>query len=240
MTTTSKPRPVFIAALPREVASLVSRRGWRADTKLLGRGIHVFEHQDAVVACAGMGGNRAALAVGAALALGSASELISVGWAGACGGRFGVGDVLRAHIVIDAKTGERFFTSEEKSENEIQVVVTVALPAGVTEKARLSLSYYASAVEMEAASVARLARAKDLPFYAIKAISDAADFELPCLDKFTTADGQFRETAFGLHVALRPGLWGPVLTLAKGSKLAAGLLCVAIEEHIARHVASRI
>ena len=56
---TAKPRPVFIAALPREIASLVSRHGWRADPKLLSRGIHLFEHEHAIVACAGMGTHRA-------------------------------------------------------------------------------------------------------------------------------------------------------------------------------------
>ena len=87
---------------------------------------------------------------------------------------------------------------------------------------------------MEAAAVARIARAQDLPFSAIKAISDAHDFELPDLDKFSTPDGQFREAAFGMHLALHPGLWKSVAALAKGSKLAAHNLRQAVEAQIER------
>jgi adenosylhomocysteine nucleosidase len=105
-------------------------------------------------------------------------------------------------------------------------------PASVEEKQRLSLSYYASAVDMEAAAVGRIARARELPFRTIKAISDAHDFELPGMEGFTTPDGQFREAAFGLHLVIHPSLWKPVATLAKGSKLAAGNLQAAIGEHI--------
>jgi len=229
----AKSRPVFIAALPREIASLVAQRGWRADQKHLARKIHLFEHQNAVIACAGMGAHRASLAVEAALTLGPASELISVGWAGSCTGGYHVGEIIRANIVVDVKTGERFLTEEKgQSRRGQETIVTVATPASTKEKQRLGLSYYAAAVDMEAAAVARIARAHELPFYAIKAISDDADFELPGMERFMTPDGQFREAAFGLHVAFRPNLWKSVLTLAKSSKLAAQHLCAAIEAHI--------
>ncbi|WP_263357752.1 phosphorylase family protein [Acidicapsa ligni] len=232
MNTAPRPRPVFIAALPREIASLVSHRGWRAYQKLLSRNIHLFEHDDAILACAGMGADRAALAVEAALKLGPASELISIGWAGACNERLHVGDIVHADIVVDTRTGERFFTGEGTQPQTIQTVVTVASPASAQEKQRLGAAYSASAVDMEAAAVARLARARELPFYAIKAISDDVTFELPDLAQFATQDGQFREAAFGLHVALRPTLWASVLAMAKGSKLAAGHLCAEVETHM--------
>ena len=230
------PRPVFIAALPREIASLVSQRGWR--THPPHRNIHVFEHKDAIVAYAGMGANRARLAVDAALMLGPASELISVGFAGACSPDSSVGDVLHPTITIDTKTGERFFSAElerKVAQNELvnyEILVTVPAPASVKEKEYLSVSYYAQAVDMEAAAVARIARAQDLPFTAIKAISDAHDFELPDLDRFSSPDGQFREAAFGFHLAMHPGLWKSVATLANGSKLAAHNLRQAVEAQI--------
>jgi adenosylhomocysteine nucleosidase len=236
MTTVPKPRPVFIAALPREIASLVSHRGWRADRKSLSRNIHLFEHQDAIVACAGMGINRASLAIEAALALGPASELISVGWAGSCNDRVQVGDTLRPNIVIDAKTGERFFIALPQPQNEEpRILVTAPAPAGVKEKERLNESYHAQAVDMEAAAVARIARSRELPFCAIKAISDASDFELPDLARYSTPDGQFREAAFAFHIAFRPSVWKDVALLAKGSKLAATRLCTEIEAHILQH-----
>jgi adenosylhomocysteine nucleosidase len=233
MTTTLKPRPIFIAALQREIASLV--HGWQRDETAAARHVHVYWNDDAIVACAGMGAHRASLAVEAALKIGPATELISVGWAGACNDRFEIGDVVFPKIVIDAKTGERFFIAESATAEPPDILVTVASPAGAVEKQRLGISYYACAVDMEAAAVGRIARARELPFYAIKAISDAADFELPGMERFSTANGQFREAAFGLHVAIRPKLWSPVMTMAKSSKLAAECLRTEIQAHIQNH-----
>jgi adenosylhomocysteine nucleosidase len=233
MTVTSQPRPVFIAALDREIAAMVN--GWRADETLPGKGIHLYWNEHAVVACAGMGAARATLAVDAALSLGPASELISVGWAGACLHRLQIGDVLFPDVVVDVRTGERFFPANERAQHDgLEVLATVPSPAGPAEKSRLAVSYYASAVDMEAAAVARLARARDIPFRAIKAISDTVDFELPSMDRFTTPEGQLREAAFGLHVALHPRLWNPVLTMAKSSKLAAARLRTHMEAHLAQ------
>lgn len=235
MTNPPKPRPIFIAALRREIASLVEGKGWQTDSVARGRDIHVYLHDDAVVACAGMGGNRASLAVEAAMAAGPAAELVSVGWAGACSHRVHVGDVMHPTIVVDTKTGERFFIAEPTSTDAPEILVTVPTPAGAVEKQRLGIHYYASAVDMEAASVARIARAHDLPFSAIKAVSDDANFELPDIQRFSTNHGHFREAAFGFHVALRPSLWPSVLTMAKSSKLAAQRLHFEIEAHIQKH-----
>jgi uridine phosphorylase len=164
MTNAAKARPVFIAALQREIASLTKSQGWRENKGAYGRHIHVYLHDDALIACAGMGVHRASLAVEAALSVGPASELISVGWAGACDDRLHVGDVIHPSIVIDAKTGERFFIAEPTTTETPEILVTVATPAGAIEKHRLGISYYASAVDMEAAAVARIARARELPF----------------------------------------------------------------------------
>jgi adenosylhomocysteine nucleosidase len=235
MTTTVRARPVFIAALQREIALLTKGEGWHTDNTHRAKNIHVYSHQDAIIACAGMGAHRASLAVEAALAAGPVSELISIGWAGACDDRLHVGDIIHPSIVIDAKTGERFFIAEPTTTEAPEILVTVATPAGAIEKQRLGISYYASAVDMEAAAVARIARARELPFHAIKAISDEADFELPDMQKFSTSQGQFREAAFGFHIALRPSLWLPVVTMAKSSKLAAERLGAEIESHIQQH-----
>jgi adenosylhomocysteine nucleosidase len=239
MSGAARPRSVFIAALRREVAALLSAGDWKSNPGFVSRGIDLYASEDAVVAFAGMGAHRAALAVEAALSLGPVSELISVGFAGACSPAIQAGEIIRASVVIDSRTGERFFTDIPRtgsSETEIpQVVVTVPAPAGVLEKDRLARSYEASAVEMEAATVGRIASARELPFYAIKAISDEANFELPDMSRFVTSQGQLREAAFGLHVAFHPRLWKSVLTMAKSSKLAAGHLHTAMTEHLQQH-----
>ena len=235
MTSTSKARPVFIAALRREVAGVLRKGGWQTDHSKHARNIHVYFKDDAVLAWAGMGAHRASLAVEAALALGPASELISVGWAGSCDSGVQPGAVIQPGIVIDAMTGERFFLSELSTTDAAQIVVSVTSPAGAVTKHRLGISYSASAVDMEAATVARIAHAHNIPFSAIKAISDGVDFELEEIGQFSTSDGQFEEAAFAFYVVPRPWLWKSVLSLAKGSKLAAEHLGAEIEAHIQQH-----
>ena len=209
-----------IAALPREVSALV--KGW--ERRELGGNVRVWTNEDAVVACAGMGAERVALAVRAAMDAMPVKALISVGVAGACDPGLRVGDVVRAGVVIDGRGGERFEDSQFR-----QVVVTGDAVAGVDEKARLFAEWGAAAVDMEAATVARLAREHGLEFRAIKAISDAADFEVNGLGRFATAEGQFREGAFALHAALRPWMWGKVIALGRNSSRALAALTAELE-----------
>jgi len=213
----------IIAALPREVSELV--RGWEL-LRLPGR-VAVFIRGDAVVACAGMGATRAAMAVQAAMAALPVTELISVGLAGACNPAMRVGEIVRAGIVVNALTGERFSYAPYE-----QVLVSTDGIASVAEKARLNASYSADAVDMEAAAVARLARANGLDFHAIKAISDKADFEMKGLSRFSDKEGYFREAAFALHAVVRPVLWSSVIALARNSSKAIDALTEALRGEI--------
>ncbi len=203
--------PAIIAALPREVKHLV--RGWQ-EHRLPGK-IIAYTNNVGVVACAGMGAARAALAVRAALSLKPVTTLLSVGLAGACDPSLRVGDIVRAGVVIDADTGERFANGLCE-----QALISTSAIASAKEKQRLYVSYQASAVDMEAATVARLAQVHDIPFRAIKAISDEASFEMQGLARFATSDGQFREAAFAAHAALRPQSWPKLFALAGNSKRA--------------------
>ena len=85
---------------------------------------------------------------------------------------------------------------------------------------------------MEAAGVAEAAAAHNVPFVAIKSISDEAQFKMPPVGKFISADGAFRTAAFAMHVALRPRTWGAVAALAANSSLAAEKLCTALRSLI--------
>jgi adenosylhomocysteine nucleosidase len=86
---------------------------------------------------------------------------------------------------------------------------------------------------MEAATVARLAAMRGIPFRAVKAVSDAHDFELEGLSRFSSADGSFRTGAFALHTALRPGKWGKAMELGRGSSRALAGLTQALQVLIA-------
>ena len=214
----------IIAALPREVSALV--KGWeRRETT---RNVFVWTRGNAVVACAGMGAMRAVLVCEAAMKTSQVSTLVSAGLAGACDAKLRVGDVVRATTVVDARTGERFETAVVDG----GVVVTGAQIASVREKARLREAYGAAAAEMEAAAVARIARAHGLAFRAVKAISDEADFAMEGLERFATTDGQFREGAFALHAALRPWMWGEVMALGRNSAKAVRALTEVLRAEI--------
>jgi adenosylhomocysteine nucleosidase len=180
----------------------------------------LFRRAGAGVVAAGLGAERAAMAVEAALATGEVGMLISAGLAGGCAAGVVAGAVMEAGLVVDATTGERFVTAAGGN----VVLATTEAIASVGEKARLAESYGAMLVDMEAAAVARLAQAHELPFRAIKGVSDAHDFELSSLAKFAGERGSFRTGAFTLHTALRPWEWGKAMELGRGSSRAlAGL-----------------
>ena len=215
--------PAIIAALPREVQPLV--RGWRQQ-RLPGN-VFVYTSDAGVVACAGMGAGRAALAVRAAMAAKPVTALVSVGLAGACDPALRPGDIVRSETIVDAQTGERFGGGHGGP-----LLVSTAAVAGAREKQRLFASYGASVVDMEAATVARLARAHGLAFVAIKAISDAADFEMQELARFATCDGQFRTVAFAAYAASRPWMWPRLTQLARNSRLAVRSLTAAVQTQL--------
>ena len=216
----------IIAALPREVAGLT--RGFPADGSLRDRGIHLHRLPGVVVVAAGMGSERVTAAVAAALAEEQIGMLVSAGLAGACLPPLRPGQVLEASVVIDVRTGERFGTDapvpeehpeEDREEHQVVLASTPAI-ASVREKARLAQSYGAAMVDMEAATVGRLARAHDLRFRAIKGLSDAHDFELASLSRFEGQHGSFRTGHFALHTALRPHHWRSAARLGRNSNRA--------------------
>jgi adenosylhomocysteine nucleosidase len=218
-----KPCPAIIAALPREVRTLV--KGWRH--RQLPGNISLYSDGHAVVACAGMGAHRAALAVEAALAAMPVTALISAGLAGACDINLQVGAIVRAGTVIDARTSEQFQASGGST-----VLVSSGKIASILDKSQFFKLYRADAVDMEAAAVARLAQLHKLEFRAIKAISDEADFDVQGLARFATADGQFREKAFAVQTALMPWMWPKAIALGRNGSKALKTLTAALNAEL--------
>jgi adenosylhomocysteine nucleosidase len=108
-------------------------------------------------------------------------------------------------------------------------IATTGSIASVREKARLSEAYNAALVDMEAATVARLARAHNLRLHVIKAISDDHEFELASLGRFEGKNGTFRTRAFALHTALHPATWSSAMTLGRNSAAALKALHIRLE-----------
>ncbi len=232
----------IIAALPRELAMLSRDLGAVTVTESKGLLLQTGSLKDGfcpiILASAGMGAQRVSLAVAAALAHGPIGTLLSIGFAGACDPLLSPGNIVEASVVIDSRSGERFDTDDIFG-GEIAspgVLVTSPRIAGIAEKLRLRASYNASAVDMEAATVARIARAHGIPFGALKSISDEHDVDLTNLSAFANAQGHFRTAAFALHTLLRPHQWRSTAKLGRNSKSALDNLTGAVHQLLAKRV----
>jgi adenosylhomocysteine nucleosidase len=233
----------IVAALSRELLGLVKEPGFGSPLKA--NGLWRAEAPHAVLVTAGMGAERVSLAVEAALASGDVDLLVSAGLAGACEALLEPGCVAEATEVVDTRTGERYRTDAtvgvlvdptDGSRKEVAkgiVLATAPQIVTVAEKTRLRQTYGASMVDMEAATVARLARAYGIRFRAVKGISDGPEFELGGLEKFTGKNGEFLTVRFALHTMLRPGTWGKAMELGKWSNLALGGLRGKLREILA-------
>ncbi|MEI9980539.1 MAG: hypothetical protein WDN23_16390 [Edaphobacter sp.] len=90
------------------------------------------------------------------------------------------------------------------------------------KKKRLAATYPGAAlVDMEAATVARLAAMHDIPVLCVKGVSDAVGADLPDLNPFIDTNGQMRMPSFLAHIALRPHCWPSLVQLGKNSARAA-------------------
>ncbi len=234
-------RIAIIAALPGELKPLVKE--WRR-LPSPGRHILMWTRTDgngdaAIAVCAGMGAEAARRAFAAAEAHGPLDVVLSVGVAGALApkghpGASRVGDCRVLTQVIDAQTGERFplAASTLAGGEKVLSIATTARVADAAEKRRLFETYGAVMVDMEAATVARLAAMRAIPMGCIKAVSDDAEARLPDLNRFIDATGQLRFPSFLLHVALRPQSWGPLMALGSGSARASKALAGVVEEFL--------
>jgi adenosylhomocysteine nucleosidase len=230
----------IVAALPGELKPLVSpTTGARWQRLKASKGTVLWErkhlHGRWIAGCSGMGGSRATAALEEIEQYCTADDALaaicSVGWAGALDSQIGVASVWHIARVIDTQTGERFSTAEEAPghTDKWPVLATARRVADVKEKARLAASYGARLVDMEAATLARIAQGKNIPFFCLKAVSDNADAKLPDLNPFMMTNGQLRMMSLLAHLAVRPGSWQGMMKLGRHSNLAARHLAEAIQ-----------
>lgn len=215
-------RYAIVVAMEREIAPLVS--GWQV---YLGNSQKYFELGNAIVVCGGLGSAAAKDAAEAVIVRRNPELIVSAGYAGALTPTRAPGDLVTPAEIIDAQTGEHLATSQGSG-----VLVSTSVVASVKEKRALAQRFSAEAIDMEAAAVARVAQAYGREFVALKAISDELDFELPPMDRFISANGDFQTARFALHAALHPSLWPAVRKLARNSQRATLTLCAALEHLI--------
>jgi adenosylhomocysteine nucleosidase len=208
-------RTALIAAMAGELKPIV--RAWKRERR---NGVDLWHHRDDnlwVAGCAGAG-QQAATRVFAAIEEDAPIDLVfSLGWAGALRSDMAPGSAHNVAGVIDARTGERFRCDAYAGDAWL---VTSPRVADRDEKLRLASTYPAALVDMEGAAVARLAQMREIPFYAIKGISDSLDANLPNLNRFLTPDGRFQGGKFALYSLLRPWYWPSVVRMGENSNRA--------------------
>jgi len=225
-------RIAFVAAMEREVAPLI--RGWKVGGIVCdGRQYRIFESDDAVLICGGIGAQAARRAAEAVIQEVRPAQVISVGFAGGLDLKLKVADVIEPRLVVNGADGSRTETGSGQG-----TLVSFGGVADTEQKERLAKAYGADAVDMEAAAVAQAAQVRGIGFAALKAISDTVDFAMPPTEKFVSGRGEFRSAAFALHVAMRPWLWRSTITLSRNSARASRALCTAIEAYLSRNSGS--
>jgi adenosylhomocysteine nucleosidase len=221
----------IIAALPGELKPLV--RDWpRTDQVFCGQ----IGAAECYAACEGMGAAAATRSFAALrTAAGELDILVSYGWAGALTCAVKPAQVYAISQVVDARTGERF-TAEVPATVPMTSYRLVSLDhvALKPEKRTLAERYGAVLVDMEAATVGRLARAHGAGFLCLRGVSDGDSDDLPDFNRFITPAGQLRTTAFALHALLRPGSLGLLLELGRNSRAAAEALAHELQATLAR------
>lgn len=208
----------IIAAMPGELKPLV--QGWKPLPRVRS-GTAAWQGKmgeaDCIAVCAGMG---QAAAERACTLAGQVQALVSVGWAGALSCGMQPGSAYVVNEVVDEATGERYSTaSSSVAAAAMLKLVTIDHVVGdPAEKRKLGIHYRAVLVDMEAASVARYARARAIPFYCLKAVSDVQGEVLPDFSRYTDGEGQLRLSALLAHVALRPHYWPALARIGSNGK----------------------
>jgi adenosylhomocysteine nucleosidase len=200
----------IIAALFGELKPLVSDWSQQADGAFLTQRGSVA----AIAVARGIGVVRAEQAVAITETYGHLDALVSVGWAGGASCGVQPGTAYEIGEVIDSVSGERYATSAAASPIKLATLDHVA---GRDEKRRFAESYGASLVDMEAAAVAQAARARGIPFYCWKAVTDIATEDLPDFNYFLDQEKQLRTRQVAAYALTHPRYVAPLLRMGRNS-----------------------
>lgn len=152
---------------------------------------------------------------------------VSTGLAGALRNGYRPGDIVAARLVSEvgepvavASHRELLSTAVDCGARRIERLATSkVLVTRAEEKQRLSNE--AEAVEMESYTILAEAARHGVPGIAVRAVSDAADFDLPFdLARATDARGQIRVASVVSQVLRRPTGLPSLLKLARDCRLA--------------------
>ena len=221
-------KTAIIAAMPQELKTLV--QGWSVHKiKAQNRVVQLWESEKCIAACAGIGMISARVAAQTAWQHGEGAvrQFISAGYAGALIPELKVAEIFEPDEIIECVDEQHIRTSSGAG-----VLVTAGAIAGSDFKSGLAVKYLARAVDMEAFAVGDVAHIYNVPFRAIKTISDEVDFPMPPMGEFVDDFGQFHIPRLLLYAAFRPAVWKPLIDLGRNSAKATIALTAALRRAI--------
>lgn len=222
----------IVSAMERELSSLVKM--WeRGKLTHQGREFSTWRAENVMYIQSGIGRDPGKVAARCLLEHVQTDMIVTAGFAGSLTRALSVGDTITPGTVIDGQTGERFdFVCGTGT------LVSASSVADETAKKALAAKYAAGTVDMEAASVARVAAEHRVPCCAVKSISDELGFTMPPLNAYLKDDGTLAMERFAAHVAVRPGYWPGLMQLARNSKQASAELSKALK-HLLSHASTQ-
>lgn len=222
----------IIAAMESELQSLV--KAWtRSTLRVDGKAVACHQSEGVIAIAGGIGSRRAEAVARAVVEAFRPQVLVSAGLAGALIPTLKVGAVALPNVIVDAETGVEYRCDVGGDVIGGGILVTAQEVAGAEGKRQLVERFHALMVDMEAAGVARVAQQTGLGFRCVKAISDEADFVMPPLSRFVTADGQFEQGRFIRWLAWRPQHWTRTIALGRNSARASRALCDWLRQNMA-------
>lgn len=156
-------------------------------------------------------------------------QLVVAGLSGGLHPEYQVGQVLRVTRLLSETPGaeplECSLTEESDRWSASLVSATqlsISSPLlSAADKLQRRQEFAADLVDMESYAIARLARDWNIPYIALRAISDPADQTLPAaVLQFTRPDGQLKWTTPLGHLLKHPHQLPTLLTLSRQSQLA--------------------
>jgi adenosylhomocysteine nucleosidase len=227
----------FIAAEAREFAGVlqhaghVARLDWPLDFARSAR----LNDRDVVLIANGPGPKLAAQAAQTAKEHVDLEGLVSIGFCGGLNPTLKPADLFVADQLVEPNLAEvggpavahalsvPRSHSCERPAGKLLSLDHVATTA--SEKHKLHASTHADAIEMEAAAVAAKARAWQIPFYAIKAVTDTASESFPLdFNRLRTPEGRFSLPKIIFAAFGRPNAFPALLRLNRRCTLAAQAL----------------
>lgn len=198
------------------------------------------------VALSGVGGIRAMNVARAALEHWRPDICIASGLAGSLRREYEVGQVCVARDIMDLETGRTvagdaaLMRHAEKCDAVVIERLLTSSTMVLTAEGKSRLGKMAEAVEMESFAVASEAAAKGIPAIAIRAISDAADGDLPMnFGELLDETGNVSKGKAARALARSPQKLAAVMRLARQSKAAATSLANFLDRYVcalaARH-----